>query len=74
MPLLPALLRKGGRVGIISFHSLEDRLVKRYFSDQHIAGYEAELVLQSKRPYAAVDYDVHNPRSRSAKLRVAVKK
>src|SRR5690606_39020185 len=43
LPLLPRLLSRGGRVGVISFHSLEDRLVKRYFADQHQSGYEAEL-------------------------------
>jgi 16S rRNA (cytosine1402-N4)-methyltransferase len=74
LPLLPHLLKKGGRVGIISFHSLEDRLVKRYFSEQKHAGYEAELEILTKKPLAGDTYDVHNPRSRSAKLRVAVKK
>lgn len=74
LPLLPKLLTKGGRVGIISFHSLEDRLVKRYFSEQKNAGYEAELDILTKKPLAGDIYDVHNPRSRSAKLRVAVKK
>lgn len=74
LPLLPKLLKPGGRVGIISFHSLEDRLVKQYFKEQMAAGYEAELIVQTKRPISGADYDVHNPRSRSAKLRVAVKK
>jgi 16S rRNA (cytosine1402-N4)-methyltransferase len=74
LPLIPALLKKGGRVGIISFHSLEDRLVKRYFGEQKNAGYEAELDIVTKKPLAGDIYDVHNPRSRSAKLRVAVKK
>lgn len=74
LPLLPKLLRKGGRVGIISFHSLEDRLVKRYFAEQSQAGYEAEFDIVTKKPLDGVTYDVHNPRSRSAKLRVAVKK
>ncbi len=74
LPLLPKLLKPGGRVGIISFHSLEDRLVKRYFAEQHQAGYEAELQIVTKKPLAGDIYDVHNPRSRSAKLRVAVKK
>jgi 16S rRNA (cytosine1402-N4)-methyltransferase len=74
LPLIPQLLQTGGRVGIISFHSLEDRLVKRYFSEQKNAGYEAELVILTKKPLAGDIYDVHNPRSRSAKLRVAVKK
>lgn len=74
LPLLPKLLKPGGRVGIISFHSLEDRLVKQYFSEQANAGYEAELSILTKKPLAGDMYDVHNPRSRSAKLRVAVKK
>lgn len=74
LPLLPRLLKKGGRVGIISFHSLEDRLVKQYFNEQKNAGYEAELDIVTKKPLAGDIYDVHNPRSRSAKLRVAVKK
>lgn len=74
LPLLPKLLTKGGRVGVISFHSLEDRLVKRYFNEQRNAGYEAELVVLTKKPLDGATYDVHNPRSRSAKLRAAVKK
>lgn len=74
LPFLPKLLKPGGRVGVISFHSLEDRLVKQYFNEQANAGYEAELDILTKKPLAGDIYDVHNPRSRSAKLRVAVKK
>jgi 16S rRNA (cytosine1402-N4)-methyltransferase len=74
LPLLPKLLEQHGRVGIISFHSLEDRLVKRYFKEQSQAGFEAELDIVTKKPSEGLLYDVHNPRSRSAKLRVAVKK
>ena len=73
MPLLPELLRQGGRVGVISFHSLEDRIVKRYFAEQNRSGYEAELRVVTKHPVDGAVEDVHNPRSRSAKLRVAVK-
>lgn len=73
MPLLPELLRQGGRVGVISFHSLEDRVVKRYFAEQDRSGYEAELRVVTKHPVDGAVKDVHNPRSRSAKLRVAVK-
>lgn len=74
MPLIPKLLKKGGRVGVISFHSLEDRIVKSYFVEQRNAGYEAELDIITKHPIDGATHDVHNPRSRSAKLRVAVKK
>ena len=73
MPLLSELLRQGGRVGVISFHSLEDRIVKRYFAEQNRSGYEAELRIITKHPVDGAIRDVHNPRSRSAKLRVAVK-
>ena len=74
LPMLPKLLNKNGRVGIISFHSLEDRLVKQYFADQIADGYEAELSIITKKPLSGATDDVHNQRSRSAKLRVAVKK
>lgn len=74
LPLLPKLLKSGGRVGIISFHSLEDRLVKRYFKDEADAGFEAVLQIATKKPLSGATEDVHNPRARSAKLRVAVKK
>ena len=74
LPLLPKLLNKGGRVAVISFHSLEDRLVKRFFKDQLDAGYEAELEMIIKKPIDGSISDVNNPRSRSAKLRAAVKK
>ena len=74
LPLLPKLLNKGGRVAVISFHSLEDRLVKRFFKDQLDAGYEAELEMITKKPIDGSISDVNNPRSRSARLRAAVKK
>lgn len=74
LPLLPGLLKPGGRVAIISFHSLEDRLVKRYFAEVSSAGYEAELASLTKKPIRAGTDDVTNPRARSAKLRAAVKK
>ncbi len=74
LPLLPGLLKKEGRIGVISFHSLEDRLVKQYFSEQKKSGLEAELDILTKKPLSGDVYDVHNPRARSSKLRVAVRK
>lgn len=65
-------LAPGGRLGIISFHSLEDRIVKlafRAFKEAH----EADVL--TKKPVMASDAEVEeNPRARSAKLRVIEKK
>jgi 16S rRNA (cytosine1402-N4)-methyltransferase len=74
LPYLPKLLNKNGRVGVISFHSLEDRLVKRFFKNEFESGFEAELAPVNKKPSLGATEDVHNPRARSAKLRAAVKK
>jgi 16S rRNA (cytosine1402-N4)-methyltransferase len=65
-------LSPGGRVAVISFHSLEDGIVKRAFREQKSAGALEEL---TKRPVVAeADERESNPRSRSAKLRVARRK
>ena len=65
----PAVLRSGGRLVVISFHSLEDRRVK----DALRAGAQRGLYrLLSKKPVTASEQEVRsNPRSRSAKLRAA---
>jgi 16S rRNA (cytosine1402-N4)-methyltransferase len=74
LPKLSGLLAPGGRLGVISFHSLEDRIVKRFLAEQAGERYDAELRVLTKRPVtAAADELVFNPRSRSAKLRVAAK-
>lgn len=64
---LAKVVKIGGRAAIISFHSLEDRLVKNYFRDYAKAG-AAELL--TKKPItASFDEIKANPRARSAKLR-----
>lgn len=73
--LIPKLLNKNGRVGIITFHSLEDRLVKDYFKQLSSLGEESELVIVNKKPIVAGSMElVNNSRARSAKLRVAKKR
>ncbi len=74
LPIWLKLLSPGGRLAIISFHSLEDRLVKQSFADVAGDGYDAEFRLLTKKPITASHTElVSNPRSRSAKLRAAAK-
>lgn len=74
LPIWIDLLAPGGRIAIISFHSLEDRIVKRKFADVSGNRYDATLRLLTKQPVRAGQEEiVSNPRARSAKLRAAVK-
>lgn len=64
-------LNPGGRMALISFHSLEDRVVKRFFKEKSEAG-EGRLI--TKKPITPSSQEVaENPRSRSAKLRIIEK-
>ena len=79
------ILKPGGRIAIITFHSLEDRIVKNFFKTGSIEEVEVDdvfgtrpecpLAVVSKKPIVASDEELkRNSRSRSAKLRVAEKK
>ncbi len=77
------VLRPGGRLAVITYHSLEDRMVKNFFKTGDFAGkvdkdffgrVNAPLRPLGNRPVTPSDGEIdRNPRSRSAKLRVAVK-
>ncbi len=82
---IPALLKPGGRVAIITFHSIEDRIVKNFFKQGSFDEVEENPLIQevrindlkiiTKKPIVATATEMkRNPRSRSAKLRVAEKK
>lgn len=74
LPLWLELLAPGGRIAVISFHSLEDRLVKQAFHEAGGNRYDAVVRELTKRPVSAGPNElVSNPRARSAKLRAAVK-
>jgi 16S rRNA (cytosine1402-N4)-methyltransferase len=67
----PRILKPGGRVVVISFHSLEDRIVKDAFREGATQGY---FRLLTKKPVTATEEESdRNPRARSAKLRAAEK-
>lgn len=87
--VLPRILdnmEAGGRIAIISFHSLEDRIVKRFFQREAkdcvcdvkvpvcVCGHKKRLEIITKKPIVPGEEEIrNNPRSRSAKLRVARK-
>jgi len=84
LPRAVELLRPGGRIAVISFHSLEDRIVKRYFNEEArgcvcppelpvcVCGRSPRLRVVTRHPITASAEELaRNPRSRSAKLRVA---
>ena len=82
---MPMVLKPGGRAAFITFHSLEDRLVKNFFRSGNVEDVECNPLLQeevrnelkiiTKKPITATAEEIkRNPRSRSAKLRVAEKK
>ena len=86
LPAAFEMLRPGGRLAVISFHSLEDRIVKHFIRDRArgctcppefpicVCGHEPELrILTPKLVRPSVNEVDHNPRASSARLRAAVK-
>jgi 16S rRNA (cytosine1402-N4)-methyltransferase len=86
LPAALAMLRPGGRLAVISFHSLEDRMVKRFFAAQArgctcppelpvcVCGNEPSMRLLTRKAVRPSPQETaENPRSASAKLRAAVK-
>jgi len=86
LPQAIDLLRPGGRLAVISFHSLEDRIVKQAFKLAStgcicppnvpvcVCGHKASVQLLTRKPIIADESEIaQNPRSRSAKLRVVEK-
>jgi 16S rRNA (cytosine1402-N4)-methyltransferase len=84
LPQARGLLRPGGRLAVIAFHSLEDRLVKRFYQQEArdclcppqvpvcVCEHSATLKVLTPRPVRPSDDEIaRNPRSRSARLRVA---
>ena len=84
LPQAVALLRPGGRLAVIAFHSLEDRIVKQFMAREArdcicpprlpvcVCGHQATLRPVTRKPLRATEAEVaRNPRSRSARLRIA---
>ena len=73
LPMAAELLAEGGRLAVISFHSLEDRRVKRFFRAGGTG--TAPLTELTRKPVVPTAEEIErNPRARSAKLRVAERK
>ncbi len=71
LPQAIDVLQPGGRLAVITFHSLEDRIVKHYFKER----VSKDITIISKKPIVASKEEFDsNPRARSAKLRVVEKK
>jgi 16S rRNA (cytosine1402-N4)-methyltransferase len=81
---VPSVLKHGGRIAVITFHSIEDRIVKTFFKDNTFEApdenpfatteYRKVLKPVNKKPIVATAEEIEtNPRARSAKLRVAEK-
>jgi 16S rRNA (cytosine1402-N4)-methyltransferase len=71
LPIAFSLLLPTGRIGVISFHSLEDRIVKNFFKD---VSDRKEGILHTKKPITGSSEEIQkNPRARSAKLRILEK-
>ncbi|HSH31697.1 MAG TPA: 16S rRNA (cytosine(1402)-N(4))-methyltransferase RsmH [Candidatus Saccharimonadales bacterium] len=85
LPQLARLLPPGGRLAVISFHSLEDRIVKNFMAREAkdcvcppkqpicTCGHRASLAKLTAQAVKGPDLDSNNPRARSARLRAAVK-
>lgn len=75
LPIALGLLAPGGRLAIITFHSLEDRIVKQFFADEVDKGYESVINILTKKPIIPSAEEISfNPRARSSKLRAVSKK
>lgn len=70
LPQAIEILQEGGRLAVIAFHSLEDRIVKQFFRDYA----DEKIRLITKKPVVPTDAEIErNPRARSAKMRVIEK-
>lgn len=86
LPIALARLAPGGRLAVITFHSLEDRIVKQFFRRESrdclcpprqpvcTCGHRAQLKVITRKPVVATEFEINqNPRARSARLRIAEK-